>query len=100
MFDDICYLPSRFARRKIIQKYNVLFHFSLSNLNGLPKSLLPICGKPLISHWIDSFENIEVIDEVIVVTNNHFLDFFLDWKSKLETAKKGSVSFLDLIKEL
>jgi hypothetical protein len=72
-------------------------NFSLTKLKGLPKSLLPVCGKPLISHWIEIAESVPEIDEIVVVTNNHFYGLFSQWKSNLRSCKKGYV-FLSLLK--
>ncbi len=38
--------------------------------NTLPKCLLPICGKPLLFHWLDLLEK-EKISEVLI--NTHYL---------------------------
>ena len=81
-------------KSRILQLLNckICFNFSFSKLKGLPKPLLPICDKPLISHWIDIAEKVDAIDEIVVVTNSHFFPKFLEWKSHLQTGKKGSSS--------
>jgi len=66
-------------------------NFSLAKLKGLPKSLLPVCGKPLISHWIETADSLPEIDEIVVVTNNHFFKLFTQWKSNLKSDKEGFV---------
>ena len=72
-------------------------NFSLAKLKGLPKSLLPVCGKPLISHWIETADSLPEIDEIVVVTNNHFFKLFSEWKSNLRSDKKGWVFFFKLL---
>jgi glucose-1-phosphate thymidylyltransferase len=46
-----------------------------------PKSLLEVNGQPIINHIIDSLRPEKDIDEIIVITNSKFLNFFKKWKS-------------------
>ncbi|KAB7503264.1 hypothetical protein Anas_14039 [Armadillidium nasatum] len=39
------------------------------HLKDIPKPLLPLQSKPLIAYWIESFENVTFISEIIIVTN-------------------------------
>lgn len=39
------------------------------HLDGVPKPLLPIGKKPLISHWTSVFRNIPDVDEVYVAVS-------------------------------
>ena len=71
-------------------------HLRLRSLADVPKPLLPVASKPLISHWIDSAADVDDIDEVIVVTNDHFYPLFLDWKSRLQSSKQGNQAPLDV----
>ena len=46
---------------------------------GRPKALLPIGEKALISYWFESLDNLEaadVVDEIIIVTNDKFNEQF------------------------
>ena len=44
-----------------------------------PKALLNIAGKPLINYLLKKVDEIEVIDEIFIVTNNKFYDLFCEW---------------------
>lgn len=44
------------------------------------KALLPIAGKPIIGHIVDSLNEISAIDKIFVVTNHKFYNDFLHWK--------------------
>jgi glucose-1-phosphate thymidylyltransferase len=46
----------------------------------LPKSLLDINGKPLLSYIIDDIVKIQAINEVVLVSNHVFYNQFLSWK--------------------
>lgn len=50
------------------------------------KALLPLSGKPIISHIVDSLGKIPMIDDIFVITNDRFYKDFANWKSaeKLE----------------
>ena len=45
------------------------------------KALLPVQGKPIISHIVENLYEINKIDEIYVITNNLFYKDFLEWKS-------------------
>lgn len=38
-----------------------------SQLRGIPKALLPINGKPLLSHWVEILQQVAKIDHVFIV---------------------------------
>ena len=42
----------------------------LPHLVGVPKPLLPVAGKPLISHWMDLLQSCAEIQEVYVVVSD------------------------------
>jgi glucose-1-phosphate thymidylyltransferase len=44
-----------------------------------PKALLPIAGKPIIDYIVDQIETIDVIDELIVISNEKFFPHFSRW---------------------
>jgi NDP-sugar pyrophosphorylase family protein len=56
-------------------------HPEYKHLLHLPKALLPIGGKPLISHWIHQWSG--SLQDVFLVTNAHFYTQLLDWASPL-----------------
>lgn len=43
---------------------------------NLPKQFIQIKNKPIVCYTIDKFENCEKIDEIIIVTNNDYIQFF------------------------
>ena len=46
---------------------------------GRPKALLPIGEKALISYWFEALDNLEaadMVDEIIIVTNDKFNEQF------------------------
>ena len=46
-----------------------------SHLKGIPKPLLPVAGKPLVTHGIQILDKIKV-EEIVVVVNNLYLNQF------------------------
>ncbi len=56
-----------------------------------PKALLPIKNKPLLNYLLDKINLIEEIDEVFIITNNKFYEFFLEWAKHLNFNKKLKV---------
>lgn len=52
-----------------------------------PKALLEINDKPIISYITDEINTIDVIDEIFVVTNHRFYEYFEMW-AKNEKSKK------------
>ena len=79
-----------------------------------PKPLLPVCGKPIINYLIDDVYENNLADEIIVVSNNKFLNAFQNWKKKsgyqnisiisngINSAKEGSgmVETIDALEKL
>ncbi|MEM5815027.1 MAG: nucleotidyltransferase family protein [Candidatus Aenigmatarchaeota archaeon] len=54
----------------------------------LPKTLLPVNGRPLIDYIIDKLEKIEEIEEIIISTNKYFENHFKYWIEKYSGRKK------------
>ena len=49
-------------------------------LQGVPKPLLPVAGKPVISHWVDILSTCpETRDEMYVVVNDANRAYFDAW---------------------
>lgn len=44
-----------------------------------PKALLPIAGKPMIEHVLDSLAAIHGLESIYIVTNDKFYSGFRDW---------------------
>ena len=43
---------------------------------NIPKQFLKVNNKPIICYTIDKFENCSQIDEIIIVTNKNYIDYF------------------------
>jgi len=56
-----------------------------------PKSLLKVCGKPIIEHIVDKLGRVDEVDEVIVVTNTKFAPKFRAWLREAKPQKPVSV---------
>lgn len=52
-----------------------------------PKPLLPIAGRHILEHILIRIEKLDVIDEILIVTNDKFFDNFRDWKRKYSSTK-------------
>ena len=54
-----------------------------SHLKNLPKALVPIASKPLVSHWIQIFTDANIpLSNVYIVTNAVFYAQFKQWASE------------------
>jgi glucose-1-phosphate thymidylyltransferase len=56
-----------------------------------PKPLLEVKGKPIIEHIIAKIAEIELVDEVLIVTNDKFFRHFLEWNSSFSSSKKITI---------
>ncbi|XP_076812554.1 uncharacterized protein LOC143459338 [Clavelina lepadiformis] len=65
---------ARDIRNDASGKYKELLH--------LPKSLLPIGPKPLLSHWMKLFQESDDIEHVHIQTNDHFYEQFMKWSQE------------------
>ena len=52
-----------------------------------PKPLLSISGKPVIEYILDKLNNLDMIDEILLVTNNKFIGKFRDWNKHISSLK-------------
>ncbi|XP_078408017.1 uncharacterized protein LOC144686557 isoform X1 [Cetorhinus maximus] len=57
------------------------------HLCGIPKPLLPVGNKALISHWMAAMEKINSIDAVYVITNDLYSTKFEDWAKEFQLVK-------------
>lgn len=53
-----------------------------------PKPLLEIGGKPILQYLLEKIEPLELVDEVIIVTNDRFYHQFADWVAGFVYSKK------------
>lgn len=58
---------------------------------NFPKPLLKVFNKPIMDWLVDDLEKTEKIDEIYVVSNHKFIDFFEEWKK----TKKVKISIID-----
>lgn len=64
-----------------------------SHLVGVPKPLLPLCGKPLISHWFDLLLRHGFAQEHIhVITNAKYHDLLAEWSASVGVPVKNVVN--------
>ncbi len=47
--------------------------------SDIPKQFIEINKKPIVCYTIDKFENCKKIDEIIIVTNKDYIDFFKNY---------------------
>jgi glucose-1-phosphate thymidylyltransferase len=53
-----------------------------------PKSLLKVKGKPLLNYIFEKLEEVSLIDEVFIISNDKFYSNFVSWKKNFESSKK------------
>ncbi|MDR2167145.1 MAG: nucleotidyltransferase family protein [Clostridiales bacterium] len=54
--------------------------------SGIPKPLLPVWGKPVISHIMEQIDGVDGVDEVYLVSNGKFAGHFEKWLESHEYA--------------
>ncbi len=57
----------------------------------MPKALLKIGGKEILTHIYDEIETLENVNEVYVITNHKFYNHFCKWADTLNSTKKITV---------
>src|SRR4051794_37291289 len=65
-----------------------------SHLQGVPKALLPLNGKALITRWLDTLteSNIDLTTSVYVVTNLPSYSSFVSWAKSNNIPTKNIVN--------
>jgi len=53
-----------------------------------PKPLLEVSGKAILDHIVEKMERVDVIDEIVIVTNDKFTMHFEEWKRSVELEEK------------
>lgn len=53
----------------------------------IPKSLLPVNGKPILNYILDEVLSIDSVDEIIVVSNDKFFKNFKQWSEAVNSNK-------------
>ena len=52
-----------------------------------PKALLPINGIPILDYIVNQIETIDVVDEIIIISNHKFYKHFKNWKNTGRSTK-------------
>ncbi|XP_053630573.2 uncharacterized protein [Cherax quadricarinatus] len=55
-----------------------------SHLIGVPKPLLPVGSHPLITHWIQTFDQTPEITSIVVVVNDLYKKLYEQWAETLQ----------------
>lgn len=66
-----------------------------SATNSLPKQLLEVAGKPIITHIIEKLEGIQEIRRVHVVTNELYFNQFLNWRETIQKSSRLTVKIIN-----
>ncbi len=53
-----------------------------------PKALLPVNGKPMLDYILEHIEKLDVVDEIILVSNHKFIEQMDAWTKTVKTTKK------------
>lgn len=56
-----------------------------------PKPLLKVAGRPIIDHITRKVEEVEDVDEIFVVTNDKFYNYFVGWSAEFDSKIKIKV---------
>ncbi len=56
-----------------------------------PKPLLEVAGKSILDHIVEKMDRVEIIDEIIIVTNDKFSNHFKKWAETAMYSKKLTV---------
>lgn len=56
-----------------------------------PKPLLEVAGKSILDYIVEKMEKVEVIDEIIIVTNDKFTSHFEEWAKQSDYEKPLTV---------
>lgn len=52
-----------------------------------PKPLLKVAGKPIIEHIINKLDNLDLITNIYIITNDKFEKNFIEWLDKFDAKK-------------
>ena len=55
------------------------------------KALLPINNKPMIDYIIEKMNDIDILDEIYVVSNHLFYNQFIEWAKQIKTDKRITI---------
>ncbi|MBO06268.1 MAG: hypothetical protein CMI58_04450 [Parcubacteria group bacterium] len=57
-----------------------------------PKPLLKVAGKVIVEHIISKVEELELVDNIYIVTNDKFSQDFVDWLNNFDAKKNNKNS--------
>ncbi len=60
-----------------------------------PKALLPVHGKAIIDYITDEVETIDIINEIIVISNARFYDNFVEWAAERQHQLSKKITVLN-----
>jgi len=63
--------------------------------NNLPKQLVEVAGKPVITHIIEKLEGIQEIRRVHVITNELYFNQFLNWRETIQKSSRITVKIIN-----
>lgn len=63
--------------------------------NNLPKPLVEVAGKPIITHIIEKLEHIPEVKRVNVVTNELYFNHFLNWRETIQTKTRLTIKIIN-----
>ncbi|MGI5898582.1 MAG: nucleotidyltransferase family protein [Christensenellales bacterium] len=61
----------------------------------VPKALLQVGGKPVLTRLTEKLLRISCIDEIIIVSNHRYIKLFEEWLVSQDEESKGSIILLD-----
>jgi glucose-1-phosphate thymidylyltransferase len=61
----------------------------------VPKALLRVGGKPVLSHLTEKLLRINCIDEICIVSNHLYINLFKEWLALQDENDKGRITLLD-----
>jgi len=74
---------------------------SATRMRGTDKVCAPLCGKPVIAHALQAFQDCNSIDEIVIVTRPELMEYMLkycDMFSKVKTVVTGGEAREDSVR--
>ena len=66
-----------------------------TSIGNMPKPLVEVAGKPIITHIIEKLENIQEVRRVHVVTNELYFNDFLNWRETIQKSSRITVRIIN-----
>lgn len=59
---------------------------------NFPKALLEVAGRPILDRILDELDRVDIIDEIVVISNHRFIRHFDEWvRTRVEPGQKPVV---------